>query len=290
MERLRQFLVGRFWNRTYAAGEYVTWPQEPVVRRRLNRRVTGSPDVWPIDWLAREWIPRPFPRALSLGCGEGALERDLMSKGLCGAIVGLDLSEQALGLARQKAAEAGFGTLEYRRADLDRLALAPESREAVFAHQALHHVRELEACLEQVARALAPGGLLYVDEYTGPSRHEWNRELLAGAEEVYRALPASLRRRRRLRLPVDWRDPSEAVRSSEIVPVIDATLEIRERRGYGGNLLSVIYPHLRLDGLDDAEREEVLTHLLDSEDELLAAGAESFYSVVVALRPSDGAG
>ncbi len=44
------------------------------MRRRLNQRVTGSPDEWPIDWLAREWIPNPFPRALSLGCGEGALE------------------------------------------------------------------------------------------------------------------------------------------------------------------------------------------------------------------------
>ena len=115
---MKKFLTSRFWNQFYATGGSGTWFREPVVRRRLNLRITGSQDLWPIDWLASELGPRRFARALSLGCGEGALERDLMSKDLCGAMVGLDLSEQALELARQRAAEAGCGAIEYRCADL----------------------------------------------------------------------------------------------------------------------------------------------------------------------------
>lgn len=279
---IRKLLVRRYWGRALTDGRLRTWAAEPTVRRCLNRRVTGSPDVWPLEWFAAEIARRPYPRALSLGCGEGVLERDLMAKGLCESVLGLDLSGEALALARRRAREAGHPAIAYERADLDRLRLEPASYEAVFVHQALHHVRELEACLGEVARALTDGGVFYADEYVGPSRHEWRRELLAAAEAVYRELPAAVRRRRRLRLPVDWRDPSEAVRSSEIVPLVEAHFDVRERRDYGGNLFAVIYPHLRLEALEPAGREEVLAHLIAREDELLAAGAASYYTVIVA--------
>lgn len=282
IEWLRQVAVNRFWNTAHGRGGIATWAAEPAVRRCLNRRVTGAPDIWPIEWLARDVVREPFPRALSLGCGDGALERDLASKGLCTTLLGLDISERALELARERARGKGWSNLEYARADLDRLELEPASFEAVFVHQALHHVRELEACLREVRRALIPGGIFYLDEYVGPSRHEWRRELLEAAEQTYQQLPKRARRRRRLQLPVDWRDPSEAVRSSEIVPLLTEIFEVRERRDYGGNLFAVIYPHLRLEALEPAAREEILDRLIAAEDELLASGASSYYTVMVA--------
>jgi len=279
---IKQFLVRRFWSRAHAGGGIRTWAHEAVVRRAINRRISGAEDVWPVDWFARELVSSPFARSLSLGCGDGALERDLMSKGLCESILGVDISERALELARDKARLAGYSTVEYATADLDRLSLAPNSYDAVFAHQSLHHVRELETCLEQVAAALRPAGVLYLDEYVGPSRHQWSKQLLAAADEVYGTLPQAVRRRRHLQLPVDWQDPSEAVRSSEILPLVEAGFSVRERRDYGGNLLSVIHPHLRLDGLQPQEREELLADLLAREDELLAAGENTYYTVMVA--------
>jgi len=282
MESIKKFLARRFWDRSHAAGEYVSWPQEPVVRRCLNRRISGSEDVWPVDWLAREVVVERLPRTLSLGCGDGALERDLMTKGLCETVVGLDISEQALEVARRRAQGEGFAGLSYRHADLDRLDLDGARFDAVFSHQALHHVRELESCLSEVARTLTPDGMLYLDEYVGPSRDQWDRERLAPAEEVYRQLPARMRRRRRLELPVDWRDPSEAVRSSEIVPWVEELFEIRERRDYGGNLLSVIYPHLDFANVSAEDRDALLRELLAREDEILAGGMASFYTVLVA--------
>ncbi len=284
MNRLQQLLVNRFWNRTHQHGGATTWGQEAGVRQAINRRITGNEHQWPVEWFASEIAKEAYPRVLSLGCGVGALERDLASKGLCGAALGVDLSEQALEIARQKARLAGYTHLDYQRADLDQLRLEPKSFDAVFVHQALHHVRDLEGCLVQVAKALTPRGVFYADEYVGPSRHEWKRELLQTAEAVFQQLPRAVRRRRRLQLPVDWRDPSEAVRSSDILPVLAEHFEIFERRDYGGNLLALIHPFLRLDELPIVERRSLIDDLLGREDELLAAGAQSFYTVLVA-RP-----
>lgn len=282
IEWFRQVAVSRFWNATHDQGGIATWAAEPRVRRSINRRITGSPDVWPVEWFAREVVKHPFPTALSLGCGEGALERDLLSKQLCIDLLGLDISERALELAREAANAGGFSGLRYARADLDRLQLEPESFDAIFVHQALHHVRELEECLRQVRRALTPDGIFYLDEYVGPSRDDWRHELLEAAEDAYQQLPRSVRRRKRLQLPVDWRDPSEAVRSAEIVPLLSELFEIREKRDYGGNLLAVVYPHLNLEGLEPAAREEILDRLLAQEEGLLLAGEPSYYSVLVA--------
>ena len=274
-------LAERYWSRAFQAGGVGTWMQEPLARAAINRRVTGDPDQWPMEWFQARYATRPFEAGLSLGCGEGALERDVLAKGICGTLLGLDLSAAALDLARQRAAELGL-QVEYQRADLNQASLPEASFDLILAHQALHHVENLEGCLAQTARALRPGGIFYLDEYVGPSRQEWNRQLLAAAEDVYQRLPRAVRRRRRLQLPVDWRDPSEAVRSSEIIPVVERHFAVRERHDYGGNLLAVIYPHLRLEAVAPEQRASLLQQLISGEENLLAEGELSYYTVAVA--------
>ena len=244
--------------------------------------MTGSPGQWPIEWLA-ERLDQPVERALSLGSGEGALERDLMGKGLCRSILGIDVSKAAIEIAVARAEAAGLSGVSYRRANLNHFELPAASYQAAFAHQALHHVEDLEHCLATVHRALVPGGFLYLDEYVGPSRSQWRHELLASAEAVFARLPRQARRKR-LQLPVDWRDPTEAIRSSEILEQASRFFETQEQRDYGGNLLSVIYPHLRLEGLESDQRAELLSEIIAAEKELLASGVRSYYSVIVARR------
>jgi SAM-dependent methyltransferase len=173
---------------------------------------------------------------------------------------------------------------EYREADLSTFSLPPRSFEAAFFHQSLHHVAGLEHCLDQVVNALVPEGLLYLDEYVGPSRTEWRKGDLAAAQAVFSELPRALRRGSRLQAPVDWRDPSEAIRSSEILPTVTDRFEILRRRDYGGNLLALIYPLLRLDHLSQETRDGLIAHLIAAERSLLAEGAASYCTVVIA-RP-----
>lgn len=281
LTRIRSYLGGRFWGRAFAQGGLRTWMGEEVVRRYINESVTGSPDVWPLDWL-RTWVPSPFARAVSLGCGEGSLERDLLSKHLCGEILGLDISAEALTLAREQARASGLRGVEYRQGDLNKIELPAAAFDAAFFHQSLHHVENLDSCLCATVSALRPGSLVYFDEYVGPSRSDWSMALIEGASEVFERLPAAVRRSRHLKLPVDWRDPTEAIRSAEILEAVARHFEIHLRRDYGGNFLSVIHPHLRLEPLGREERASLLQSLVDAERAWLAAGHASYYTVIVA--------
>lgn len=289
---LRRRLVERFWSRrfrqTTGRGEILrTWMHEPLVRRAINRRITGDEHCWPMDWFVRQWCThngafQPFDRGLSLGCGDGHLERDVMSKGICRSLLGIDLSTEAVAQANRAAAEAGFETLEYRRGDMNQLDLGDERFDIVFFHQSLHHVAELETCLDEVRRVLKPGGILYLDELIGPSRDTWQRSMLADAESAFERLPRHLQRRQKLDMPVDWRDPSEAIRSGEIVEQVGQRFEVLERRDYGGHLLAIIHPFLDPEALKTPEGEEALASLVAEEDSLLEAGRGSFYAVMVA--------
>jgi SAM-dependent methyltransferase len=288
LTRLRAELGGYLWGRTFAAGGLRTWLHEPVVRRHVNEAISGSPDRWPVQWLMEQIDGRCFDRALSLGCGRGALERDLVSKGVCRTIEGIDISRRALALAREAAAAEGLDGITYGRGDLNRLELPRRSYDGVFFHQALHHVENLDHCLATVAASLEPGGLLYLDEYVGPSRRERSEDLLAPARELFARLPPEVKRSRTVLSPLDRHDPTEAVRSSEILPAVSRRFRIVKRRDYGGNFLALIHPHLDLGGVSDAERDSILRNLVDAERRHLEAGARSFYTVVIAVPLEDG--
>ncbi len=276
---VKRRLVASFWGKRLREQSERIWMHEPAVRRTINAAISGDPDLWPMDWFQRWCGGRVFERAVSLGCGSGPLERDLMAKGLCRSILGLDLSEDALSQARDACREAGLSGIEYRWADLDRPELPEAAFDAVFFHQALHHVENLEGCLAAARRALAPGGLIYVDEYVGPSRDGWSAEVMAPLEAVWRRLPDTVKRSRRLRPPVHWRDPSEGIRSAEILGVLEQHFTPIERRGYGGNLLSVIHQHLRHELIGQPVWEDTLELLIAEERRLLAAGAAPYFTV-----------
>jgi SAM-dependent methyltransferase len=287
-ERLRSRVGGLFWGRAFAAGGQRTWMAEPAVRRYINQSVSGSPEVWPIEWLQSQLRAQlrslPLERGVSLGCGDGPLERDLLAKRICRSLLGLDISREALEIARRLAAEAQLAGVEYRQANLNTLALDSGPFDAAFFHQSLHHVENLDHCLRTVSQALVPGALVYCDEYVGPSRADWKRASIAGADRLFQTLPRSVRRRSRLQLPVDWRDPTEAIRSAEIRAHVRQYFRVEQERPYGGNFLSVIHPHLALEGLDEAARDALLQEIIAAEREHLRSGAVSYYAVLVCRK------
>ena len=69
------------------------WGSQPLVRRAINRRVTGDPNRWPMEWFAAKYAPTALPLGLSVGCGTGLLERDILAKGLCTRVEGVDFGD-----------------------------------------------------------------------------------------------------------------------------------------------------------------------------------------------------
>ena len=89
-ERAETAAARRFWNaETARDAEDHYWGAQPLVRRAINRRVTGDPNRWPMEWFAEAYAKKPFSRGLSIGCGSGLLERDVLAKGICEAMEGI---------------------------------------------------------------------------------------------------------------------------------------------------------------------------------------------------------
>ena len=269
-----------FWDREVVERRHMEWMALLPVRLHINELIGGEgPRKWPIEWFEWWLKGRKFRRALSVGCGTGALERQLVQRGVCEHVDAFDASLTSLYIARNAAHEAGLAErIRYFAADFGECVLPRRTYDLVFFHQSAHHIERLERFFARMLDSVKPDGLVYLDEYVGPSRFEWSDALLAQQQAVYSSLPAALRTGDRLRLPIQEDDPTEAVRSSQIEPQLKVGFDIVARRPYGGTLLAVVLPQLRLDMVSDAE----LAPIIARERELLAAGVPSFYAIIVA--------
>ena len=221
------------------------WMADPLVRAAINRRVSGDPNVWPVTALRLRLAHRlPLGSVASIGCGVGGLERSLVEEGITNDLTGVDVSDTALAEARRMAADRG---MPIRYVNADARAFLREHRgafDAVFFHQSMHHFDELDDLMDAVHGALRPSGLLYIDEYVGPSRDAWRWWNLIAANAAYRLMPRGTRRPHLVRAPIHRDDPTEAIRSDEIVGAVERRFRVVDRRDYGGNLLAVVYPNL----------------------------------------------
>jgi len=147
-----------------ASEQAVELPPEWVYHRRLrhNRLIHGAT----IDALLER--VRPGMRALELGCASGWLTLALAQRGA--DATGLEVSEAALAIAQayyEQRRAAVRGSVRYQQADLNSIALEPNAYDIIAAKGVLHHLVDLPHVIGQIATALRPGGLLWVDDTDG---------------------------------------------------------------------------------------------------------------------------
>jgi SAM-dependent methyltransferase len=265
------------------------WLSHPLVRQEVNRRVSGDPLVWPTGWLANLLSGSPpLSSAVVIGCGTGGLERDLISKNVVKHVVGLDLAAGPLARARELAVASGIEErVSYVVADAAQYLAERRSQfDAVCFHASLHHFDDPSAILRIVSNALRDEGIVYFDEYVGPSRNQWSALRLLLPNVAYRLLGRGLRRPHLVRAPINVVDPTEAPASHRIMPAVRSLFDIVAARGYGGNLLSVIYPNLHRPPDVPAETlARGVRRLLALERLLLfVPGIRPYYAVVVARK------
>jgi SAM-dependent methyltransferase len=277
----REIDTEKFWDQEVVDPMLTSWMEDPLVREYINTSIGRSEPMWPIDWFQRWLEGRTFRRALSIGCGSGALERDLVRKNLVDSIDAFDGSTNSLRIARQTADREGIGKrIRYFAADFNEPVLPRGTYDAVFIHQAAHHVAKLEKLYRAILHSMTDDAVLYLDEYIGPSRFDWNDRSIAPHRAAFESYPAGARRVESLPLPIHAYDPSEAFRSDEILPQMRIGFDLAELRGYGGNLVSVIYPFI------DWQNAKI-DRLIEREKEVLRNGELPYYAIIVA-RPKRG--
>ena len=163
-----------------------------------------------------------------------------------------DISPEAVEVAREEAERQGVADrIDYAAADLNAIELEPKRYGAVFAIQSLHHIEALEHLLDQIRGSLEPDGLFVVNEYVGPARFQFPDERLPLMNKLLSVLPESHRKslrnghvRTEVQRPsakeVQRVDPSESIRSDEIMGLIEERFEVVYKADFGGTLLQFV--------------------------------------------------
>jgi SAM-dependent methyltransferase len=277
-----------------------SWLQHPVALETVNRRVSGDPKISSVQWFKNKFVRKPFGLCLSLGCGHGGFERSGLAIGLANRFHANDLSTGAIAQAREAATAAGVGDkIEYSVLDLDGCTFPPARYDAIFALSAAHHVYQLENLFRECRKALKPGGLMFLDEYIGPSRFQTRPEVVDAINRLRSVWPAKYRRNLfandgtamgpYVPSPVEHfekHDPSEAVRSSELVSTLKMYFDIVEMRPYGGAIQHMLFSGL-IGNFDESNESDIaLLRTIATFEELMeSAGViESEFAAIVA-RP-----
>ena len=279
----------KFWDQNNAIAESpLFWMANPLCRSAINRLVTGDPNRWPLEDFARLIGHRPGRKGLSLGCGLGTLERWARRSGICAEVTGIDLSPTSLALARERAQAEGIDGIIYRQGDMNDLVLPRGEYDVIFIHQALHHVISVEKLLGRVARALKPDGVIFLDEWTGPSNNEWNRRRnqrqLSRTAGIFRGLPETWKRHPALSPPIAEYDPSEAVRSSAILSAVRLYFDVAERP-YGGHIVALLLSAMNPTAATDPRLPGLIAKWLELEASDIASNPKLSYHTAVAGRP-----
>ncbi|MDX2104174.1 MAG: class I SAM-dependent methyltransferase [Alphaproteobacteria bacterium] len=262
------------------------WTHLDRVRQTINRRVTGDPHVAPLTWFFRAVDQEhglPLTRVLVLGCGSMGIETEIALAGWAQDIIAIDLSPRALAIAAAKSQAAGLTSVTHMQADMNALPLGahgfePGSFDAIISISGVHHCANLEGLYAACAKLLKPQGWFYLDEFVGPSRFQWPEVqvglingFLAALPEAYLRTAHGHIRRGYLRPTVDQViavDPSEAVRSTDLLPLLSLWFSVHVVRGYGGNLLHLALAEIAQNFHTD--QDGYLERLIDLEGWCLA--------------------
>ncbi|HEX5855920.1 MAG TPA: class I SAM-dependent methyltransferase [Thermoanaerobaculia bacterium] len=298
--------VSRIWGekaQARAANPIQGWLDSALVLEEIvQKRQTGSPTTnWLKGLVERLAIPRSA-HWLSLGCGDAGAEIWISKLGLVGSMDARDASPAALETARRNAAAQGVTNIAFERADLNDARLPRRAFDVVLMNMSLHHVKRLGRLLARISLSLKPGGHFLANEYVGPRQFQFSEARLACVRDLLAAMPERLRddgtgrpKAAYQSFPVEhWNlhDPSESVRSDEILEAVAQRFEIVFRADYGGTLLGLLLEHIAHNFHADRPGDVEVLRLLGRFEEILVENLRVFgndYTVLAARRPRGGA-
>lgn len=109
---------------------------------------------------------RPDDRVLDVCCGTGASAIPAaISVGSTGYVLGIDLAESLLELARNKSTQKGLKNIEFRVGDFENLGLPNASFEAVICVFGIFFVPDMVAAVQELWRMVRPGGKLAITSW-----------------------------------------------------------------------------------------------------------------------------
>ncbi len=211
-----------------------------------------------------------FENGLTLGCGAGRRERELVGRGVCRRFHGIDISKKAIAAAREIAKEQNL-PLTYEVADLNFLELPEKTFDLVVAQTCLHHILFLERVAEQVWRSLKSGGYLWIHDFIGETQGQYDPKRLSIMNRILAILPEKFRKNKingrlvaeiKRPEPGQLGSPFESIRSGEIIPVFQRWFTIEWKLEFDAFLRLVVSPGTRTAYLENEDTKALFEILM----------------------------
>mmetsp|Transcript_32223 Transcript_32223/g.47221 ORF Transcript_32223/g.47221 Transcript_32223/m.47221 type:complete len:416 (-) Transcript_32223:2896-4143(-) len=267
---------------TFAKGG--AWHQHPLVVKTYKERLAGGHGSM-VSRIVDDYGKKG--RCLSIGCGDGGIEIEMVQGGLCDTMRGIDLSPVRVARANENVPDHMKEKIEFRVENAETDLSGNEYDMVLFTH-ALHHIFDLEAMVDAIkGNIMKRSGILVLEEYVGPVRWQFPQHhldlmtaFLKGLEEEYPHRVEALRQNGLWDgigfVPpnaeaVKKDDPSETVRTDEIVTVLSERMALAENIPLGGNFFQWIFQNV-YNSLDGEEGVKIVQAMLDAEMELIKDG------------------
>jgi hypothetical protein len=254
----------------YVRAEF--WAALPVFRDEILKRF----DI--VAGIRRHLAGRDRPVALTLACGDMSGEYNLLKRVGVREIDAFDISEGQRDKFYRYVYD-GEIPVNYEIADVNEIMLEAARYDLVHIKFAYHHIEQLEHVADQIRIGLKDDGILAIIEYIGTNylQRSPSQRDLCGA--IWRAMPERYRIAQaghvvqELRIPPkDSLPPYEAIRSEEILPVLQSRFETEEIFFYGG-ILMPLFNGFASNFTDSPEDERFQRVMWDYDRWLLATGA-----------------
>jgi len=169
--------VHSVWSRQFRGGE--------------NNRFYGLA----FDYIAEKFGDPTTYSVLDAGCGSGTKSLELARRGY--SVLAIDFSAAVLNLARHEASKLDFADrITFARGDLTDLQIPTASVHRAVCWGVLMHVPDISKAVAELARIMAPGGLLIISEGNKDSMQavglRWLKRLLKKERAEVIHTPAGL--------------------------------------------------------------------------------------------------
>jgi len=280
----------------YTPDANIAWYDLPAVQRRWNLLISGDANLDYYQYISDKYFLQNQLKGLSLGCGTGHRELRWAELGKFQLIDAYDLSPKRIEIANKNASMQSYGgILNYQVNDIFSLELQPNTYDVIFTEGSLHHFSPLAEILIKISKALKPNGYYVVNEFVGPTKFQWTTRQLEVVNALLSILPAKYRRiKQSSLLKSKWFrpsllrmaliDPSEAIESSNILPLLNRYFDIVELKEYGGTILQLLLnDDIAHNFLSDVREAQEFLELCFKTEELLIKSGDLQSDFVVAV-------
>jgi len=271
------------------------WWLDKRIVSHINKKVCGEPLLGLSAGFHQrigEKSPQGgFKHGISIGCGIGSKEFDLVRRGIVNKFDLFELSDIRVKQGKQRAKELGISDkINYYCLD-GFLGGRSELYDIVYWNNSLHHMLDVDDAIQKSKSMLVQDGLFAMDDFVGPSRFQWTPTNIAYANNVRNILD-----KRFFELPqgavatsIDkptieemlQLDPTEAADSENILPSLNKHFDDLEITLTGG----IIYHTALNDILSNfTELDSILLESLLILDDALTELNETHYSVAFAWK------